>query len=111
MSRKGEDLPELVFRYQEDGSPAWHCATCGEIVHEQVDGASLFWAVKAQKEHVCPHELARKRLSIDRIRLREVLDELGVRIELHWSGYQDAELMLVDKKTNQHLLLGSETLG
>jgi hypothetical protein len=55
--------------------------------------------------------VSRKRLAVDRIRLREVLDELGSRVEILWTDYESAELMLVDKKTGQQLLLGSETLG
>ena len=111
MSKQDKDLSDLVFHYQEDGSGVWRCSSCGEPVREQVDGASVFWIVKAQKEHVCPHEQAKNRLPVDRIRLREVLDELGTRIEILWTDYESAELVLVDKKTGAQLSLESETLG
>lgn len=111
MSKQDKDLTDLVFRREADEGPAWYCGSCGDPVHEQVDGASLFWVIKAQKEHVCQHVLAKKRLPVDRIRLREVLDELGTRIEILWTDHESAELMLVDKKTGTQLFLESETLG
>lgn len=112
MSKKGEDLPELVYQPGEEGQgPVWECMACGEEVYRQFGGGHLGRLIEVQKEHVCPHKLAKKRLPVDRIRLREVLDELGSRVEILWTGYESAELMLVDKKTGQQLPLGSETLG
>lgn len=105
---------ELVFHPGGEGkAPTWDCVSCGETVHDQVNGGGIACLVKAQEEHVCPRDLAKKRLKDDVARIEELLDELGVSIQIYEDSYYSgsAELMIVDNKTRVEHLLGTEGLG
>lgn len=101
----------LVFHKHEDGAPTWDCESCGQTVLTQVDGGDLLWVIEAQRDHECPNDAARERLPRDVEQVRKLLEDRGVCIRIHWTGYEDAELELVDVKTNVSLRLGSEELG
>lgn len=108
---KSVNVSDLVFRKDREEGDVWHCGKCEEPVHEQVEGSSIFWLVKAQKEHVCEQAAAEKRLFVDHVRLQEVLDEMGTKIEITWNDCGTPGLVLVDKRTKARLFLHSETLG
>lgn len=113
MSKQSKEPSDLVFRRNAGEAPSWNCVNCGEAVHTQVDGASLFWAAKAQAEHVCPNDVARAVLPHHVKKIKDLLDELGVSIGIHEDSYYSgsAELMLVDDETRVEHLLGTERLG
>lgn len=104
---------ELVFDHREQGSPTWNCRSCGEIIQTSFSGLSLDTLQQKQVDHVCPKDLAKKRLRETVSRLEKYLDELGVRIEIYEDSYYSgsAELMLVDTKTGAELRLETGDLG
>lgn len=101
----------LTYYNHTDKDPTWDCDKCGCEVITFVDGLRLEVVTNAQAAHQCPADAAKKRLRDDAARIEELLDELGVSIELYWSSYEDAELMIVDTKTNVERHLGTEKLG
>lgn len=113
MSKPTKEPSDLVFHRNVGEAPTWNCANCGEVVHTQVDGASMSWVIKAQAEHECPNDVAKAMLPHLAKKIKGFLDELGVSIEIHedscYSGSN--ELMLVDNKTQVSYLLETEKLG
>ena len=105
-----KELHELIYCRNGDGPHTWDCHDCGETVYTAVDGASITWVVKAQEEHVCPFDLAEKRLPGVVEELKAFLKEKGVQIEIHWLTHTTAELSVVDGKTRAALHLGAEEL-
>lgn len=105
---------ELVYQPGKEGqAPTWDCVSCGEEVYRQFGGGHLGRLIEVQKEHVCPRDLAKKRLKDDVARIEELLDELGVSIQIcedrYYSG--SADLMIVDNKTRVERHLETEGLG
>lgn len=106
-----EKLHELVYYRNEDGPATWNCFDCSEVVYTQVNGSAINWVVKAQEEHVCPTDLAEKRLPGVVEELEVFLKEKGIQIEIHWLTQTTAELAVVDTETRVAWHLGERPLS
>lgn len=106
-----KELHELIYYRNEDGTARWNCFDCNETVHTAIDGASITWVVKAQEEHVCPTDLAEKRLPGVVEELKAFLKEKGIQIEIHWLTQTTAELAVVDTETRVAWHLGERPLS
>lgn len=103
----------LTYYEHTDRDSTWDCDKCGHEVVTFFNGLSLGAVTTAQAAHQCPADAAKKRLRDDAARIEELLDELGVSIQIHEESYYSgsAELKIVDTKTQVERHLGTEKLG
>ena len=103
----------LTYYEHTDRDSTWDCDKCGHEVVTFFNGLSLGAVTTAQAAHQCPADAAKKRLKDDVARIEELLDELGVSIQIcedrYYSG--SADLMIVDNKTRVERHLETEGVG